>query len=63
MTPWGSVSTGDEMLRFNFKNLEVGLGHLMIIVIAPLSVSESDESDEITTSRKQEIELIEASKP
>ena len=63
MTPWGSVSTGDEMLRFNFKNLEVRLGHLMIIVIAPLSVSESDESDEITTSRKQEIELIEASKP
>ena len=45
------------MLRFNFKNLEVGLGHLMIIMSysvshSPLSVSESDESDEITTSRK-----------
>ena len=26
MTPWGSVTAGDEMLRFNFKNLEVGLG-------------------------------------
>ena len=30
---------------------------------SPLSVPESDESDEIMTSRKQEIELIEASKP
>ena len=26
MTPWGSVTAGDEMLRLNFKNLEVSLG-------------------------------------
>ena len=26
MTPWGSVTAGDEMLRLNLRNLEVGLG-------------------------------------
>ena len=65
MTPWGSVTAGDEMLRFNFKKFggrfEPFNDYSYSVSHSPLS--KSDESDEITTCRQQEIELIEASKP
>ena len=53
---WGSVTAGDEMLRLNFKNLEVGLGeknrsdqcHPTYIHVWPMMAASWEDHESIT---------------